>query len=203
MKKLITLIAFTMSVGAFAQETRVLDGSTDFTVSSARATLIRTAQSEDKFEVTFTNIPMTRSEAQYETVTRPGTCYRTVYHTQTRTTCTNGPRSPQNPSGRTCHTGQVTTSSQVPYSCMVTSSVYRGQLTIPYTASDKVKIKFKGLPKLGGSETETFEVVAFQKDQATSNVVYTITPTSTINGAAYAVEKKGILGYDSYVIEPK
>ena len=192
-----------MSVGAFAQETKILDGSSDFFVAGASATLVRTAQSADKFEVTFQNIAMTRSEAQYETVTRPGTCYRPVQHTQTRTTCTNGPRTPQNPSGRSCHTGQVTTTTQVPYSCMVTSTVYRGQLTIPYTGSDKVKIKFKGLPNLGGSETETFDIVAFQKDSSSSNVIYTITPRSTTNGAGYAVEKKGILGYDSYVIEPK
>ena len=65
--------------------------------------------------------------------------------------------------------------------------------------ADKVKINFEKLPALGGSEEETFSVKAVQRRIDSENVIYTI--TSSTNG--HLVIKKGILGYDSYVIELK
>jgi len=57
------------------------------------------------------------------------------------------------------------------------------------------------LPNLGGTEEDTFMVVASQRSIDGTNVVYSITPMQTV--APYSVEKKGILGFDSYVIETK
>ncbi len=65
--------------------------------------------------------------------------------------------------------------------------------------ADKVKIKFEKLPALGGSEEETFSVKAVQRRIDSENVIYTITSSTN----SHVVIKKGILGYDSYVIELK
>jgi hypothetical protein len=65
--------------------------------------------------------------------------------------------------------------------------------------ADKVKINFEKLPALGGSEEETFSVKAVQRRIDSENVIYTITSTTN----SHIVIKKGILGYDSYVIELK
>jgi hypothetical protein len=65
--------------------------------------------------------------------------------------------------------------------------------------ADKVKINFEKLPALGGSEEETFSVKAVQRRVDSENVIYTITSSTN----SHVVIKKGILGYDSYVIELK
>ena len=65
--------------------------------------------------------------------------------------------------------------------------------------ADKVKINFEKLPALGGSEEETFSVKAVQRRIDSENVIYTITSSTN----SHIVIKKGILGYDSYVIELK
>ena len=67
--------------------------------------------------------------------------------------------------------------------------------------ADKVKITFKDLPALGGSEEETFKVVARQKNIDSQNVIYKISTLETT--APYAVVSKGVLGIDSFSIELK
>ena len=67
--------------------------------------------------------------------------------------------------------------------------------------ADKVKISFKKLPALGGSEEDSFKVSSHQRGLNSENVVYEITALETV--APYLVLSKGILGYDSYSIELK
>jgi hypothetical protein len=67
--------------------------------------------------------------------------------------------------------------------------------------ADKVKISFKKLPALGGSEEDSFKVSSRQRSLNSENVVYEITALETV--APYFVLSKGILGYDSYSIELK
>ena len=67
--------------------------------------------------------------------------------------------------------------------------------------ADKVKISFKKLPALGGSEEDSFKVSSHQRGLNSENVVYEITALETV--APYFVLSKGILGYDSYSIELK
>ena len=67
--------------------------------------------------------------------------------------------------------------------------------------ADKVKISFKKLPALGGSEEDSFKVSSHQRGLNSENVVYEITALETV--APYFVQSKGILGYDSYSIELK
>jgi hypothetical protein len=67
--------------------------------------------------------------------------------------------------------------------------------------ADKVKISFKKLPALGGSEEDSFKISSRQRSLNSENVVYEITALETV--APYFVLPKGILGYDSYSIELK
>lgn len=204
MKKLITLIALTLSVGAFAQETKILDAS-DVSVASPNVTLVRTSQTPDKVEVMFNNIPMT----SYECVESRNTevryqCGQTapvVIGTRREPVCLQ--YYPNTNRCRTMGTREVpVTRTETRYCTRYESQCLRHADIVRY-ASDKVKIKFKGLPNLGGTEEETFQVTASQNGRDSLNVVYSIRPIQTINNRTYEVNKKGILGYDSYVIEPK
>jgi hypothetical protein len=67
--------------------------------------------------------------------------------------------------------------------------------------ADKVKIHFKNLPLLGGSEEDTFSIKARQSRLDSENVVYAISTQESVS--PYVIKKKGILGYDSYSIEIK
>jgi hypothetical protein len=210
MKKLITLIALTLSVGAFAQETVYLTNS-NVSVNSSSATLVRTASTPAKVEVTF-QVPMANSycaEPRTEYVRR--TCHRTETIYQTRTVCRDvstapnstpngntGPNyNPPSQTRRVCTEQRVNVGTrQIAYDCSYTNSYCARYGTDVQTESDKVKIKFD-LPKLGGSEEETFVVSARQRAQDGSNVEYDINPTKE----GQTVKKKGIFGYDSYVIE--
>ena len=215
MKKLITLLAITLSIGAFAQEKIILNSS-NIEVRASSAILIRTSQTPDKVEVTFL-VPMANTfcaEPHSDYIRR--TCHRSENVYQTRTTCrdevitpatTNnrptGPRyNPPRQTRRVCTNSQVFVGTrQVAYDCSyVHNWCGRFATDISYE-SDKVKIKFKNLPNLGGTEEDAFEVTARQRTTDGENVVYDITPLQTV--APYKVEKKGILGFDSYVIEQK
>ena len=203
MKKLITIVALTLSVGAFAQVTEVLDKS-DETVGSSKATLIRTLDTKDKFEVTFQNIPLefyrcTQSHVQ----TRTYACGTTSHQVGTRNVPTCVEYYPGTNRCRRMETRTVPVMRNETRYCTSTDVICDQKQWVTESTNDKVKIKFKNLPDLAGTETESFLVEAFQKDRDFSNVSYRITPISTLNGATYVVEKKGILGYDSYVIEPK
>lgn len=224
MKHLLALLVLTVSVGAMAQqEERVVLNQKEVSVNSDRAILVRTAQTPDKVVVTF-KVPMASSfcaDSRTEYVRRTCNTTESVYRTQevcrnvtttTPASTSTGPRGPRYNPG----TGAVTTTRRV---CSI-ERVYAGTINRPYdcsyyndycvrygtdvrTESDTVKIKFKDLPNLGGSEEETFRVAAQQRTQDGANVVYDINVLSTAEGRNYEVKSKGIFGIDSYVIESK
>lgn len=217
MKNIITLLAFTLSLGAFAQE-RVILNSSKVDAPSATAILVRTSQTPDKVEVRFNNIQMYGSVC-YERYTETRTCYRNETVRHTRQVCRDvvvtvpdttprGPRynNPSSPRTRTerrreCKPETIVSTRSVPYNCSYTECRYK---TEPVGfANDKVKIKFKNLPRLGGTEEETFRVTATQNSTNGSNIVYSIIPESVSHGYQYEVKKKGILGFDSFVIQTK
>lgn len=214
MKKLITLLTLTLSLGVFAQE-RVRLNSSEVNAPAASALLVRSSATPDKVEVRFNNIQV-YANVCYERYVVPRTCVRNEDIYQTRRVCRDvvvtptpapgrptGPRyNPPRQTRRECHNERYYAGTrQIRYDCSYTECRYR---TEPAGfANDKVKIKFKNLPNLGGNEEETFLVTATQNGADNSNIVYSITPVSTINDRAYEVVKKGILGYDSYVIQPK
>ncbi len=84
-------------------------------------------------------------------------------------------------------TGRATTSRCIEYKKVTTHD------------PDKVKLRFKSLPVLGGSEEDTFLIKAKQKRFDGENVIYDISSLNTIS--PYKILKKGILGFDSYVVE--
>ncbi len=211
MKKFISLFILTVSVAAFAQD-RVYLNASEVSAPAASVTLVRTAETPKKVEIKFTNIPTT-TRVCYERYNVPSTCYRTVDVYRTERVCRDvrstpnptpgrptGPR--YNPPGHTtyvCSNVQVHTGTrQVPYDCSYSECRYR--IEDSGVVSDKIKIKFN-LPSLGGTEEETFAVTATQNGTDNSNIVYSIVPISTINNRTYEVKKKGLFGFDSYVIE--
>jgi hypothetical protein len=215
MKHLITLLALSISVGTFAQD-RVVLNSSDVEVRQASAILVRTAQTPDKVEINFNNIQL-MTNVCIETVYVRRTCSTTENVYRTREVCrdvtTTPAPAPGRPTGpnynprpvtrRVCTTERYYVGQrQVPYDCSFNECV-RSENRPAGVANDKVKIKFKNLPNLGGNEEETFSVTASQNGADNSNIVYSIVPLKTINDRVYEVNKKGIFGYDSYVIEPK
>jgi hypothetical protein len=215
MKKLITIVALALSVGAFAQERVVLNAKT-VRVNADRAILVRNAQTPSKVEVIF-QVPMASSVCidQRSDYIRQ-TCHRTEDIYQTRTVCRDvtttppstpsghtGPRyNPPTTTRRVCSDQRVHVGTrQVPYDCSYTRNWCAQYGTNVNLESDTVKIKFKNTPNLGGTEEDSFQVVAQQRSRDGENVVYDITSIQTV--VPYSIEKKGILGYDSYVIEPK
>lgn len=154
MKKLLTILALTLSVASYAQERIVMDSETAL-INSTEATLVRTAETPDKVTVYF-NVPMTRN------------------------VCTRYVR---------VRRGRSTSSRCVEYAKVTTNE------------ADKVKISFKNLPALGGTEEDTFKVTSRQRGLDRENVVYEVSTIKTT--LPYIIISKGILGYDSYSVELK
>lgn len=232
MKKILALLVLSISVGAVAQEgERVLLNSKEVDVKSDRAILVRTSNTPDKVTVNFL-VPMENSSClEWRTQYNHRTCYRTQNNYADRqTNCRNvtrtipgtpstnntprGPRyngtsgtsgtPPRIETIRVCDTVRVLVSSHsIPYDCSYNTTYCFQEGTDIRRESDKVKIKFKNLAPLGGTEEETFRFAARQRQQDGSNVVYDINILSTVGNKEYEVKSKGILGFDSYVIESK
>jgi hypothetical protein len=154
MKKLLTILALTLSVASYAQERIVMDSETAL-INSTEATLVRTVETPDKVTVYF-NVPMTRN------------------------VCTRYVR---------VRRGRSSSSRCVEYAKVTTNE------------ADKVKISFKNLPALGGTEEDTFKVTSRQRGLDRENVVYEVSTIKTT--LPYIIISKGILGYDSYSVELK
>jgi hypothetical protein len=228
MKMLLAMLVLTVSVGAIAQVeiTQMLDKK-EIGINSDSAILIRTSTTPEKVTLTM-QVPMASSvceDPRSEYILR--TCHRSeqVYRTQevcrnvtttTPSTTPSTPRGPRyngtNPSGsntttttrRVCTQDRVYVGTRtVAYDCSYYNNYCAHWGTNVNRESDKVKIKFKDLPTLGGSEQETFRIKAKQRSKDGENVVYDITILSTVEGREYEVESKGILGFDSYVIKTK
>lgn len=69
------------------------------------------------------------------------------------------------------------------------------------TEADRIVISFKKAPVLGGSEQDVFKLKAVQRKVDSENVIYDVSAVETVH--PYSINKKGILGYDSYSVELK
>lgn len=221
MKNFLALVVLMVSMGAMAQTdiTQVLN-SKEVAVNSDRAILVRTAQTPNKVTVTF-QVPMANTvcaEPRSDYVQR--TCFRRENVYRTERVCRqvpvsaptpNGPRGPRyNPGSSAPRTTTVCTMEQVyagtvsrAYDCSYVNNYCARYATNVSRESDKVKIKFKNLPTLGGTEQETYSIAAKQRTKDGTNVVYDIKVLTTAEGREYEVKKKGFLGFDSYVIKQK
>lgn len=218
MKKILALLVLSISVGAVAQ---VEMNSDEVEVSGNQSIIVRTSKTPEKVKLTLYKIPIESTVCmEHAYVPVQSTCSVQRSQTVQVRTCTmenvpvpnpprgpryNGTSSPTRTERReVCRTTPRTTYTTEYYPCV--RQEYRcvySEVRETGTVNDSVKLKFKNLPALGGSETETFSIKAEQKDVDGSNIIYTISPVSTLENKAYEVVKKGILGFDSYVIQPK
>lgn len=202
MKKIITLLSLTLALSAFAQE-RVELTSKKIEVKSAAATLIRTNKSPSSIELSFI-VQMDQSVCQrYETryVVRSDGAY-CGWNEHTRRVYVGKVCVRTNPANECIRWGDQyrTETVRVPRTCPVpeTYCAQYGTVTVP--KKDSMSIKFKNLPALGDSESESFLVVAKQKSYDSSDVVYEVTPKETLR--PYKVKQKKVLFVktDSYEI---
>lgn len=208
MKSIIALLALTLSVASFAQERKILDQKKE-SVSSDSAILVRTANTPNVVEVTFM-VPMANSycadprvETVYRTCERRDTYYTTQRQCRMEPVPPSNPNAPRGPNYRppmreVCRDVQVPRTRIVRYDCSYSRSWCAHYGTDVSREADKVKIKFKNMPALGGTEEEEIKVSARQREKNATNVLYDIEVSDK-----YEVVKKGILGFDSYVIQPK
>ncbi|HXH30470.1 MAG TPA: hypothetical protein VNJ01_06640 [Bacteriovoracaceae bacterium] len=191
MKTSFAFITLALSVSAVAQE-RVELNSKKVSVNSSEAVLVRTSQTPETVEITF-RVPMANSVCERSST---HSVYLTSglecgYDLQTRYVYVHG----RGGSRRYLETYNY------PRTCMVNRSYCVEYGTSTMTESDTMKLKFKDLPALGGSETDTFKIRANQKRVDSEGVLYDISPLQTL--VPYKVEKKKVLGLfnTTYVVE--
>jgi hypothetical protein len=204
MISLLSFLILTLSLGSFAQDIIYLN-SAEVDVRASEAILVRTSQTPAVVRITF-QVPMANSVCQ-------GWSQRTVIVTSgarcgygqrisgytTRTVCVR-----RNPNSGECvnqRVERVPVYQTYPLTCPVTETYCSSYGTVTSYEADRVKIKFKNVVALGGSEVETFLVKARQRRYNGENVVYDITPLETIQ--TYVIKDRGFLGQDSYVIQPQ
>jgi hypothetical protein len=69
--------------------------------------------------------------------------------------------------------------------------------------TDKMKIKFKNLPALADSETETFSIKATQKRYDSGSVVFEVKPLETLREYQINREKFLFFKKDTFVVSEK
>lgn len=209
MKKTIALLALVLSLGAFAQETetRVDLNAEKIDVGASSATVVRTNKSPDTIELTF-RVPMANSVCErYETRhvlrTSGAYCGYDYFERRVRTgqVCVR-----TNPHNGQCLRYQDTfrvERHQRPRTCMVPETYCAQYGTATSYERDSMKLKFKDLPALGDSESETFSIVATQKRYDSGSVVFEVKPLETLR--EYEIKRKKILFFktDTYVVEEK
>jgi hypothetical protein len=205
MKKTTAILTLILSFGAFAQERVQLD-SKKVSVAAAEAIVVRTNQTPKKVKISFV-VPMANSTCvRYET--------RYVYRTSGmhcgydyRYRRVRGPSiCVQRDSKGRCTRYQQTWREQryqYPRSCMVPESYCAQYGTSTSYDNDSMIIKFKDLPALADSESETFRISAKQRSRGTLDVVYEVKPLKTLR--EYKVTQKNILGMerDRFVVQEK
>ena len=207
MRHTIALVALVLSFNVFAQETVELN-SKNVSINAPSAIVVRTNKTPDTVEIKFM-VPMANAVCErYETrhVLRTSAVYCGEDITTRRIligkVCVR-----KNPYNDECVNWQDqwrTEQIRRPRTCMVPESYCARYGTSVSMESDKMKVKFKNLPALADSESETFEIKARQKTYDGESVIYDVTPLETLR--EYKVKQKKILGLfkvDSYEISEK
>jgi hypothetical protein len=208
MKKTIALLALVLSLGAFAQDAVKIELNAEkIDVNASAATVVRTNKTPGTVELTF-RVPMANSVCErYETrhVLRSSGVY-CGYDTFTSRVSTGRTCVRKNPYNNEClQWGESyrTQTTQRPRTCMVPETFCAAYGTATSYETDSMKLKFKDLPALGDSESETFSVVATQKRYDSGSVVYEVKTLETLR--EYEINRKKILFFntDTYVISEK
>lgn len=210
MKKVTAFLILALSLSAFAQENIqqpiILDAE-KIEVNSSMATVVRTNQSPNEIELTFL-VPMANSVCErYETRhilrTSGAYCGFDVITRRVRTgrTCIR-----TNPQNGQCQKWADTFRRETirrPRTCMVPETYCAQYGTATSFERDSMKIKFKNLPALADSESETFTIEATQKRYDSGSVVFEVKPLETLR--EYKVKREKFLFWkkDVYVIQEK
>lgn len=202
MKMTIALMTMALTLGAFAQEKVELNAK-EIIISDSKAIIVRTSKTPSTVKITFM-VPMANSICER---------YETRYELRSSSLhCGDDVIVRRIVSGRECmrinrrgdciewNESYREEIIQVPRTCMVPETSCAQYGTATTMEDDKMKVTFKKLPALGGSETETFLVAARQKKYNGENVVYDVKPIKTLR--PYKVSQRKILGlgFDSYEI---
>jgi hypothetical protein len=206
MKMSFALIALSLSLGAFAQvvdpapagPAEVLLNSKNVRVGSDEAVLVRTSSTPDVVKVSF-QVRMASSVCEQMGTRMVSTiCYdNVVTRYRTADVCIR-----RNPYSNRCVNwgpGYANRVTRVARSCVIPQTYCVSYGTNVRTESDEVKIKFKNLPVLAGTEEDKFLVKATQKNYGGSNVVYDIKVVESRGN--YVVKDRGFLGFDKFVIK--
>lgn len=208
MKKAIAFMAFVLSLGAYAQEAqRVELNAEKISVGASSAIVVRTNKSPDTVELTF-RVPMANSvceryETRYVVRTSGIHCGYDYFERRVRTGQQCVRRNPHNNEClRWADTFRIERV-QRPRMCPVPETYCAQYGTATSYENDSMKLKFKDLPALGDSESETFSITATQKRYDSGSVVFEVKPLETLR--EYEVKRKKILFFktDTYVIEEK
>ncbi len=208
MKKTIALLALVLSLGAFAQEAAKIELNAEkIDVNASSALVVRTNKTPGTVELTF-RVPMANSVCErYETrhVLRTSGVY-CGYDIMTRRISNGRTCVRTNPHNGQCLNWQETWREeriQRPRTCMVPETYCAAYGTATSYETDSMKLKFKDLPALADSESETFSVVATQKRYDSGSVVYEVKAVETLR--EYEINRKKILFFktDTYVISEK
>jgi hypothetical protein len=208
MKMITALLGLILSVVGHAQDNpRVELNAEEISVGAASAVVVRTNKSPDTVELTF-RVPMANSVCErYETryVVRASGAYCGYDYFQRRVRmgqqCVR--RNPQNNQClRWADTYRIERV-QTPRICPVPETYCAQYGTRTTYENESMKLKFKNLPALGDSESETFSIAATQRRYDSGSVNFEVTPMETLR--EYQIKRKKILFFKTktYVVEEK
>lgn len=213
MKKTFAILALALSLAAIAQETTPAQAPVELnaekiSINASSATVVRTNKSPNTVEISF-RVPMANSVCErYETrhILRTSGAYCGYDIIERRVLagriCTR--KNPYKP--EECLRWEDTfriERVQRPRTCMVPETYCAQYGTATSYETDSMKLKFKDLPALADSETDTFSIVATQKRYDSGSVVYEVKALETIR--EYEIKRKKILFFntDTYIVEEK
>lgn len=200
MKKFLLIAVMAVCSFAQAQDRVVMNGSRA-TVNADEVLLVRTSSTPDKVKIKL-NVPMANSQClrydtRYVIRTSGALCGYAVSERHIRERVCVA-RDNRDRCIRYENRVRVVRAS-TPRTCRVAERYCSDYGTVTHRELDQVTIKFKNAADLAAGEEETFVIRANQTRYGSSGVKFDIEPVSTqIN---YTVREKGILGFDSFVIE--
>jgi len=205
MNKIFILTCLSLSISALATTPKVELTSTEVNVNASSAVVVRSSKTPSIVELTF-RVPMQNSVCErYETrhVLRTSgfDCGYDISVRYIRSRdCVK-----TNESGRCVQYVESNREERIetPRTCMVPETYCAEYGTATTYEKNTMKINFKKLSPLGGSETETFKIEADQKSYGSARVDYIVKPLDTLK--EYKVKQKRVLWIklDSYIVEEK
>ncbi len=207
MKRLLTIATLSLSLAALAQTAPIELNAEKIEVRGDRATILRTNKTPETVELSF-SIPL-----------KVSVCERHETRVVVRTSgihCGYDLIERRVPAGRVCartnpHNNECLRFEETyriervqrERTCPVPETYCAQYGTADSWMRDEMKIQFKDLPALGDSESDSFTVVARQKEYDSRKAIYDLSTLSTVRD--YKIRQKKVLFYkrDVFVVEEK